>query len=127
MRFYWLVLGVLAVWRVTHLLNAEDGPWKIIARFRVSLGRGFFGDMFGCFYCLSVWVSLPFAMALGESTAEKLLLWPALSAGAILLERTAGPPPAQYWEDQPKEDDDALLRTKKPDGDGEKPESGGQH
>ena len=41
MRFYWLALGILAVWRVTHLLHAEDGPWDVLYRLRRRLGDGF--------------------------------------------------------------------------------------
>jgi hypothetical protein len=105
MRFYWFLLGSLAVWRVTHLLQAEDGPWRISARLRRRAGSGFFGGLLDCFYCLSLWVALPLAWWLGDSSGECLLLWPALSAAAILAERlmreTAGPPPAAYVEDDP--------------------------
>jgi hypothetical protein len=34
-------------------------------------------------------VAAPLALLLGGAWAERLLLWPALSAGAILLERVA--------------------------------------
>jgi hypothetical protein len=87
MRFYWLILGVLCVWRITHLLNAEDGPWDLLVRFRRLLGDGLFGHLLDCFYCLSLWVALPFALLLGGSNFERLLLWPALSGGACLLQR----------------------------------------
>jgi len=26
-HFYWLIVGILVVWRLSHLLHAEDGPW----------------------------------------------------------------------------------------------------
>ena len=29
-RTLWFVLGVLAVWRMTHLLHLERGPWGVI-------------------------------------------------------------------------------------------------
>jgi len=101
MRSYWLALGILAVWRVTHLLNAEDGPWDALVRLRRRVGEGFWGSILDCFYCLSVWIAAPFAYWLGESWKEKFLLWPALSAGAILVERLTAmrdkePPPAAY-------------------------------
>ena len=32
--FYWFILSVLSVWRITHLLSAEDGPFKCISRLR---------------------------------------------------------------------------------------------
>jgi hypothetical protein len=100
MRFYWLALGVLGVWRVTHLFAAEDGPWYVLAHLRRALGSGFWGELMACFYCLSLWVAAPMAACLGESWPERLLLWPALSAGAILLERAIEVEPAIYKEDE---------------------------
>jgi len=29
MKFYWLILGVLYVWRVTHLLNTQRLQWPL--------------------------------------------------------------------------------------------------
>ena len=87
MEIYWLVLGVLGVWRFTHLLFAEDGPWAVVIRLRRRAGTGFWGSLLDCFYCLSVWMAAPFALLLGSEWKERLLLWPALSAGAIVIER----------------------------------------
>lgn len=86
-KHYWFVLGVLTVWRLTHLLYGEDGPWGIFVRLRHAAGNGFLGRLLDCFYCLSLWIALPIAIGLGDSWPERLCLWPALSAGAILLER----------------------------------------
>jgi hypothetical protein len=82
-----LVLGVLVVWRVTHLLAAEDGPWDIVIRLRQRAGAGVWGRLLDCFDCLSLWIAAPLALLLGGGWAERLLLWPALSAGAILVQR----------------------------------------
>ena len=102
MQFYWLALGVLAVWRVTHFLNAEDGPWDVGARLRRLAGSGVAGRLLDCFYCLSVWIAAPAAFWIGQGTKERCLLWPAISAGAILLERVTArhtqAPPALYFE-----------------------------
>lgn len=121
MRFYALALGILGVWRVTHLLAAEDGPWDAIARVRRRLGSGVWGRLFDCFYCLSLWVAVPFAWLLGEAAVERILLWLALSGGAILVERVTEPREPRepreplepldpreplYWED----DADVVLR-----------------
>ena len=100
MRFYWLALGILGVWRITHLCAAEDGPWDAMVRLRRALRSGFWGRLVGCFYCLSLWVAAPIAAWIGESWPERLLLWPALSAGAILLERATLAEPAAYHEDE---------------------------
>jgi len=112
MRFYWLVLAILGVWRITNLLNAEDGPWNLLARFRQAVGNGVLGHLLDCFYCLSLWIAIPFAWAIGHSWKERLLLWPALSGAAILLHRatmTSEPEkPAIYIED--KEPSDVLRQ-----------------
>jgi len=91
MRFYWLVLGTLAVWRITHLLASEDGPWDLVLRLRKAVGSGFWGRLMDCFYCLSLWIALPFAFGIANSWREGLLLWPSLSGAAILLERATAP------------------------------------
>jgi hypothetical protein len=116
-RFYWLTLGILTVWRLTHLLNAEDGPWDVMVRLRRRAGNGFLGELLDCFYCLSLWISAPLAYLIGEGWKERLLLWPAMSAGAIVLEKvsnrkdeTLPPPPAIYFEDPEEENNDVVLR-----------------
>lgn len=86
-----IVLAALGVWRLTHLLNAESGPWDLLARARGALGRNVLGAMLDCFYCLSLWLALPVACGLALDWRQRLLAWPALSALAILLERTTQP------------------------------------
>jgi hypothetical protein len=101
--WFWFLMGALAVWRVTHLLHAEDGPWQLIVRLRCVAGTGFWAELLDCFYCLSLWIAAPVAVLLGASWKERLLIWPALSAAAILLERvtTRQPPaPPPYIEEQ---------------------------
>ena len=85
-RFYWLTLGVLAVWRVTHLLNAEDGPADLGIRLRSMLGNTMVARVLDCFYCLSLWIALPLTPFLSRSVPEGLLTWLALSGGACLLQ-----------------------------------------
>ena len=111
-RFYWLIISILSVWRVTHLFVAEDGPWNLLARLRRRMGEGFFASLFDCFYCLSLWVSVPVAWFVGSGRKERLLLWLAISGGAILLERATDRSTSTqstiYYEDP--EDDDGMLR-----------------
>lgn len=115
MRVYWFVLSVLCVWRITHLLYAEDGPGDLLVRLRRCAGSGFAGKLLDCFFCLSLWVAAPLAFLVPETRLERLLWWPALSAGAILLERVTSPrsydAPALYFEDEEKPD--VLLRREK--------------
>ena len=111
MSFYWLALGILGVWRVTHMLASEDGPWDIWVRLRRAAGSGFWGDLLDCVHCLSLWVALPFAILIGSGAVETFCVWLALSAGTLamerLLERRRDPPPAVYFEGGAP---DGLLR-----------------
>lgn len=114
MSFVWLMIGTLAVFRVTHLLHAEDGPWEVVVRLRRRAGSVFFGKVLDCFYCSSLWISAPFALLVAEGWKERILLWPALSAGAIVIERltSGGRAAALYREDDTTEvEDEHLLRT----------------
>jgi hypothetical protein len=79
---------------------------------RRGVGAGFWGSLLDCFACSSLWVAVPFAALLGDGWKERLLLWLALSAGAIVIEqltiRPPATPPALFIEDQ--EEDNVLLR-----------------
>jgi hypothetical protein len=101
MSLSWFPIAVLGVWRVAHLLAAEDGPWDLVVRLRHAAGSGFWGRLMDCFSCLSLWVALPFAALIGDRWLAHLVAWPALSAGAMLIERLTLPraaPPAIYEE-----------------------------
>ena len=110
-HFYYLALTILAAWRITHLLNAEDGPWNLMVRLRQGAGAGFFGKLLDCFYCLSLWTAAPLALLTGSEWRERLLLWLGISAGAILLERaTALEPQAPPFYVEDKEEENDVLR-----------------
>jgi hypothetical protein len=89
MNVGYFILSVLAIWRVTHLLGKEDGPFDIVFLMRKKAGAGFFGSLLDCFYCLSIWTALPFGVWLGNSWWEKILYWWALSGAACLLEQAS--------------------------------------
>ena len=84
------VLATLAVWRITHLLAAEDGPWNAIAYLRRLAGSSVLGKLMDCFYCLSIWISIPFCLypaegPLPQSLLNRIVTWLALSGAASLL------------------------------------------
>lgn len=95
-----LLVGTLAVWRLTHLVSEEDGPWDLIVRARKRIGPGFLGQMMDCFCCLSFWIAIPFAFWAGSTWLERAILWPAVSGGAILLERVAAKKESSEAADQ---------------------------
>lgn len=133
-------LGVLAVWRLTHLLWAEDGPGQLVLRLRQRAGAGWLGQLLDCFYCLSLWTALPVTGALVYAQAAEVgsvagafelsatailravVGWLALSGGAILLERvTAWRGPAAAIEvreelPRPAEDDEEDMKRRQERG-----------
>ena len=79
------LLCTLAVWRISHLLAQEDGPFDVVFRLRSKVGQGFFGTLLDCFLCLSLWVALPFAFLSADTLIDRVVAWLALSGGASIL------------------------------------------
>lgn len=82
----YLVL-VVVVWRITHLVTAEDGPFEIIFKIRKLAGNSFFGKLMDCFYCLSIWVGLLAAIFVTRKPEEIIMLCLYFSGASILLEK----------------------------------------
>jgi hypothetical protein len=87
-----LIIATLAVWRLTHLLAAEDGPWDLILKTRRSLGSTVWGKMMDCFNCLSLWIAIPFAFFVVSSVPDRLIAWLALSGAACLVNQLVREP-----------------------------------
>lgn len=100
MSLAWFPVALLGVWRITHLLAVEDGPGDVIVQLRTITRSRSWGNLLDCFQCVSLWVAVPFAIALGSEWLEQLMLWPALSGAAILLDRIierVSPSPAAFY------------------------------
>jgi hypothetical protein len=105
-----LLLATLAVWRITHLVVKEDGPWRVFEVLRRIVP----GQLFSCFYCLTVWLAAPFVWFTGGSLSEKFVTWWALSGAAVLLERvTEKPFELEITEEKEEESARELLRTER--------------
>jgi hypothetical protein len=81
------IAALLAVWRVTHLVVVEDGPWDLLVKLRRIASAIALERLVACFYCASVWVALGFALLITREWHALVVYVPALSGGAILLER----------------------------------------
>jgi hypothetical protein len=79
------LISTLAIWRLSYLFSHEDGPFDVVIKFRKLLGHGFFGSLLDCFYCLSLWISIPFAVLLTNEWLDGIIIWLALSGGACIL------------------------------------------
>ena len=110
-----VLVTALCVWRLTHLVVAEDGPWRAVARFRRLAAHVLPTGLLDCFYCTSLWLAIPFAIGCADGWRGQLMLALAASAGAILLDRISTRPPAgevavPYFEAEVE--DVGMLRTK---------------
>ncbi len=81
------IVLVVAVWRLTHLIVAEDGPFELIIKVRKSAGNSFLGKLMDCFYCLSIWIALLAASCSANTFNELILLTLYYSGLSILLEK----------------------------------------
>jgi hypothetical protein len=79
------LISTLAIWRLSYLFSQEEGPFDVVFKFRKLLGHGFFGSLLDCFYCLSLWISIPFAILLTNEWLDGIIIWLALSGGACIL------------------------------------------
>ena len=88
---------ILAAWRIVYLLQTEIGPVDIFLNLRRPFfdrqgkPKGMVGQALSCFYCFSLWPTLPLSTLMsikrdGFSFRKFITLWLGLSAGAILLE-----------------------------------------
>jgi hypothetical protein len=93
------IIVTCAVWRLTHLLAKEDGPFDIIFWLREKAGASFFGSLLDCFYCLSLWIAIPFAFYAGSNWKEIIIFWLAFSGAACLAEKISSP--QKKYPDQP--------------------------
>ncbi|MET0552588.1 MAG: hypothetical protein ABW221_06095 [Vicinamibacteria bacterium] len=107
MRALPFAVAILAVWRVTHFLVEEDGPFALSLHVRRLARRVGLRRLLDCFPCCSVWVAVPVSWSVAASLGEAALAVAALSGAAILVERATGARAADWVE---TEGGDGMLR-----------------
>lgn len=80
----WLVLTVFAVWRLTALLAYERGPFAVLTETRRLMVKLGLGRLVGCFYCLSVWMSLAILLVFPVSATTPLVVLGVAGAVAFM-------------------------------------------
>ena len=88
----WLLLTVMAVWRVTAMLMYEVGPYGIFVSLRRGLVKVGLGRMVGCFYCLSLWTSCGAMLIFSLSATTPLVILGVAGAVAIIERLLTGAP-----------------------------------
>ncbi|MGI9544679.1 MAG: hypothetical protein ACR2MX_15560 [Cyclobacteriaceae bacterium] len=100
--WFHFILAILATWRVSHLLQVEDGPFDLIFRLREWAGNTFWGKLMDCFYCLSLWVAMLPAIWLANSWKMFFAVWLALSGAAVIIYKLTDQKKVKipYYEEQ---------------------------
>ena len=91
-----VLLGVLAVWRITQFIVLDDGPFDLMINLRVKFGRYTLdnkyepttpiGRLMECAHCVGKWVALAVALLiLFPTTIGDVVLYTAALAGAQSL------------------------------------------
>jgi hypothetical protein len=84
----WLVVSVLAVWRLTSLLCFDSGPFDVMSKVRLALYRLKLGNLLECFHCTALWISVFVAVAVYELRIATVFLAIAAAGGASIIERS---------------------------------------
>lgn len=84
-----IVLAVLATYRVSHLIVAEDGPADVFLKIRdliYAKGNDNWVERgFSCVLCVSFWLSWLFALSVNEGNYAINAL--AISCGCLIINR----------------------------------------
>ena len=58
LNFYDIAIASLAVWRISHMIKHEPGPWDVFIIIRDKVGNGILGKLMDCIWCSSVWIAM---------------------------------------------------------------------
>lgn len=84
----WLVISVLAVWRLTSLICFESGPFDMMSKLRLLLYRHKLGNLIECFHCAALWISVFVTIVVYEVGIATVFLAIAAAGGASIIERS---------------------------------------
>lgn len=78
MTWFLFAIASLAVYRAARMVAEEDGPFFVFKRLRDRLDdpKSSLSVGIRCFYCVSVWLSLPAALLLMLFAGWNEWLWP---------------------------------------------------
>lgn len=89
--WFWFLVTILVVWRITTLVCYESGPFKVLVEYRRLMFRIGLGNMISCFHCTAVWISAIVIALVYPIGAPSLILAIAVAGGASIIEtRLAG-------------------------------------
>lgn len=79
--------ALLGVYRLSHMIAMEDGPFDVFANLRDRAGQAtWIGRGLHCPLCISFWLSLPMAWVIAVPPSLTLT-WLGLAGGCLVLHR----------------------------------------
>jgi hypothetical protein len=87
-EWLWLVISVLAVWRLTSLICFDSGPFDMMSKVRLVLYRIKLGNLIECFHCTALWISAFVTIAVYEVSIATVFLAIATAGGASIIEKS---------------------------------------
>lgn len=94
----WLVISILAVWRLTSLICFDSGPFDLMSMVRRVLYRFSLGRLIECFHCTALWISVFVTAAVYELNIATLFLAIASAGGASIIEKSLSHEPITQEE-----------------------------
>lgn len=88
-----LLLAVGLVFRLSHAVALEDGPFDIFSRLQARAGGGknWVGRGLSCVLCVSWWLAVPAVLLLYPATwAEAVLLWGGIAGAVVVIHKAVG-------------------------------------
>ena len=86
-NWFWLVIAILSVWRITSFICYEAGPFNMLTRFRKVMYKVHLGSVVECFHCMGFWVAVVAALFIFEPGIVSIFEILAISGGASIIER----------------------------------------
>ena len=86
-QWFWLVISILVVWRLTTLICYEAGPFGMMIKLRMALYRAKLGNLVDCFHCCSMWVAMAITLSIYKLHYTTIFLWLAIAGGTSVIER----------------------------------------
>ena len=84
----WLIISVLAVWRLTSLICFDSGPFDVMSKIRLVFCRIGLGKLIECFHCAAVWISVVVTVLVYEVSIATVVLAVAVAGGSSIIERS---------------------------------------
>ena len=85
--WYWLVISILVVWRLTILICYETGPFSLMVKIRMILYRLKLGSLIDCFHCAAVWISILITLVIYKPGIKSTFLIFAIAGGTSIIEK----------------------------------------